>query len=87
MGKYDPLLKHLCAVPDNELVMTFDEIANIVGGLPRSAEQHPAWWANEAPGGRHVQARAWLDAGRQVVELDRAGRWVRFSRAEWRRGS
>ncbi len=67
--------------------MSFDEIDILVGGLPASAERWPAWWANETAGSRHVQARAWLDAGREVEHADRAARRVRFSAARWRRGA
>lgn len=67
--------------------MSFDDIDTLVDGLPASAERWPAWWANEATGSRHVQARAWLDAGREVEHLDRVGRKVRFSVPQWRRGA
>lgn len=48
----------------------FDEIANLVGGLPPSAFRHRPWWANDA---RHVQAAAWMAAGwrTEAVDLDR----------------
>jgi hypothetical protein len=64
--------------------MTFDDIERLVCPLPMSASTHPAWWANEAEGGRHVQARAWLNSGRKVPSVDRT---VVFSAARWRRGS
>jgi hypothetical protein len=87
VGKYDRLFEYLCRVGDGPLELGFDEIEALVGPLPASATTHPAWWANEAPGGRHVQARAWLNAGRAVESVDGAARRVRFSAAGWRRGS
>ncbi|MGI8809411.1 MAG: DUF7662 domain-containing protein [Acidimicrobiales bacterium] len=87
VAKYDPLLEHLCRADDGPLEMTFEEIGRLVGGLPASAATWPAWWANETAGSRHVQARAWLDSGRVIESVDRAGKRVRFSAAEWRRGS
>ncbi len=87
VAKYDPLFDHLCRAGDGPVEMTFEEIDRLVGGLPASATRWPAWWANEAAGSRHVQARAWLEAGREVEYVDRAGRRVRFSAATWRRGS
>lgn len=87
VAKYDPLLEHLCRVDDGPVEMTFEEIDRLVGGLPASAVTWPGWWANETEGSRHVQARAWLGSGREVVSVDRAGKRVRFSAAEWRRGS
>lgn len=87
MGKYDPLFEHLCRADDAPLEMTLNDIERLVGPLPTSAWEHPAWWANESEGGRHVQARAWLNAGREVESVDRAGQRVVFSAARWRRGS
>ncbi len=87
MGKYDPLFEYLCRADDGRLEMTFSDIERLVGPLPASASAHPAWWANEAEGGRHFQARAWLNAGRQVESVDRIGPRVVFSAATWRRGS
>ena len=86
MAKYDPLFEHLCRVGDTPVVMTFDEIDALVGGLPPASGQQ-AWWANESGGARHVQARAWLNAGREVEHVDRQGRRVRFSAPTWRRGA
>jgi hypothetical protein len=55
--------------------------------LPASATKFKQWWENESAGGRHVQARAWLNAGREVERVDLVERVVRFSAAGWRRGS
>jgi hypothetical protein len=87
MGKYDPLFEHLCRASDEPVEMTFDEIAALVDGLPPTATRSPAWWGNDAAGPRHVQARAWLNAGREVERVDRAAGRVRFSAPSWRRGS
>lgn len=85
MPKYDPLFRHLCAAPDQPVEMTFDDIERLVGPLPASAATHAAWWSNDTGG--HVQAKAWLDAGREVTAVDRDRRRVAFSVARWRRGS
>lgn len=82
VAKYDPLFEKLCRLGDDEVTVTFDEMHDLVGGLPASPERHRAWWANETDG-RHVQARAWLNAGPEVVEVDLDGRTVRFSAARW----
>ena len=87
MGKYDPLFEFLCRAHDEPVELTFDQIQDLVGPLPASAFAHPAWWANEAEGGRDVQARAWTNAGRQVEAVDRDARRVRFTAAGWRRGA
>jgi hypothetical protein len=85
MAKYDPLLDHLCRAGDGPIEMTFDEIDSLVGGLPASATRFQAWWSNELEG-THVQARAWMDAGREVLTVDRTIRRVTFS-ATRRRGA
>ena len=78
-GKYSSLTRHLAGVDVSSISLTFAEIDMIVGGLPPSARQYSAWWANEEHG--HVQARGWLDAGFRVsaVELDS---FVTFQRVE-----
>ena len=86
MAKYDPLFEHLCRAPDGPLEVTFEEIDTLVRGLPPSARRLRAWWTNEV-GGRHVQARAWLNAGREVVAVDVPAGKVTFGPARWTRGS
>jgi hypothetical protein len=56
--------------------MTFEEIDRLVGGLPPSAGRWSAWWANSRS---HVQAVAWLDAGRRVESLHLDDRRVTFA--------
>jgi hypothetical protein len=85
MAKYDPLFEHLSRAGDGPVEMTFDEVERLVGPLPASASRYAAWWANEAEGGRHVQARAWLDAGREVHSVDQSIKRVRFSAPRSRR--
>jgi hypothetical protein len=76
MAKYDSLRDWLERAP-RPAEMSFAQIDMLVGGLPHSAYVHRAWWANERTG-RHVQAQAWLEAGRTVADVDlHAGR-VRF---------
>lgn len=87
VAKYDPLFEFLCRAGDGPVTVSFDEIERLVGGLPKSASTHRAWWSNEADGGSHVQSRAWLNTGRQVESVDVARRLVRFSTAGWTRGS
>ena len=77
MAKYDPLARWLRAQPGPSITVDFGQLDRLVGGLPPSAHNHQAWWANEV-GGRHVQARGWLDAGWVVEEVSQAGQWVRF---------
>lgn len=86
MAKYDPLFEHLCRAGDGPVEMSFEDVAALVGGLPKSANTYQVWWANELDG-RHVQAAAWMNAGRAVDHVDLAHQVVRFSAARWNRGS
>ena len=59
MAKYDPLRDELRRRSQPRLTMTFAEIGQLVpGGLPNSAYQYPAWWANEREPKSHVQQLA-----------------------------
>ncbi|HEY5275512.1 MAG TPA: hypothetical protein VIK38_03065 [Coriobacteriia bacterium] len=76
MAKYEPLSRHL-RTAIHPISMTFDEISQLVGGLPPSAYRHREWWANNPR--MHVQAHAWLELGRRVEEVDLRAEVVRFS--------
>ena len=65
------------------LRMSFERVAALVGALPQSALQSPAWWANERnEGSAHVQCKAWLDAGYQARPNVKA-QTVTFEREKW----
>ena len=87
MAKYDPLFQFLCRAADGPLELGFEEIGTLVGGLPATATKSRAWWSNDASGPQHAQARAWLNAGREVESVDVNRGVVRFSAAGWRRGA
>lgn len=85
MTKYAPLRDALTAGDTGPRRMRFDEIDELVGDLPPSARRYDAWWHNEEEGS-HVQARAWIDAGRRVLNVDRDAEIVVFSgRSDQRR--
>jgi hypothetical protein len=80
MTKYEPLTAFLKEQYAQEIPMTFEEIARVLGEpLPASAYKHPAWWANESTG--HVQAKAWLEAGYETEQVDQAGKKLVFRKA------
>lgn len=80
MAKYDPLREHLSHLSVDSVTMTFSEVAALVpGGLPDSAYNHQAWWANETTGS-HTHARAWLDAGFRTRALSLRARRVTFAK-------
>ena len=80
MSKYDPLRDYLAALPEDlrELTMSFGEIEELVGQLPRSARSRHAWWANTDDA--RVEARAWRAAGWYVLSADQAAEQVAFAR-------
>ena len=70
--KYEGLRKWLMKQAAREIIVGFDELGTLVGGLPPSAEKYAAWWANELGSSTHVQCHAWLEAGyRASVTLTR----------------
>lgn len=78
-GKYQPLTEALHAAGnrgEQTVELAFDEISELVGGLPLSAGRRE-WWAN----GSHSQARAWRAAGFRVdhVYLERRRAALRMS--------
>ncbi len=63
VSKYNALTSALAERPEAEVVLTFDEIDQVVaGGLPRSARTYSEWWANRESSQPH--SAAWLRAGR-----------------------
>jgi hypothetical protein len=80
MAKYDPLQEKLAAAEGETLTLSFSQIDELVQGLPRSARQHTAWWANETGRG-HVQARAWMAASWMIDYVDFRSEHVTFRRA------
>ncbi|SHN74244.1 DUF7662 domain-containing protein [Cryptosporangium aurantiacum] len=79
MGKYDPLRRHLAAVPNDqqEIGLSLGEVEGLVGTLPPSARDYRAWWGNS---GTSPQAAAWLAAGFVVDRVDLSGGRVAFVR-------
>jgi len=78
MSIYNPLMERLVASRLPVVTLSFDEIETVLGRkLPNSARDariKRQWWANTDT---HVQARAWLKAGRRA-KLDMAGNQVVF---------
>lgn len=75
MSRYAQLTPVLLSNPATQVIVTFDELDKIVpGGLPASAKQYPAWWANNASSQPH--AKYWLDAGRRATPNFKANQAV-----------
>ena len=78
-GKYGPLRTYLEDCQRDRVSMTFRQIEDLVGKLPKSASLHLAWWGNHEG---NSQARAWMGA-RYLVEANPAGRSVVFRKFEY----
>ena len=79
MAKYDSLKQFLQGQQGQTITMSFDDVAEIVFGLPRSAYSYGEWWNNETSGS-HVQSHAWMAAGWKVDSVSLSRRMVTFHR-------
>jgi hypothetical protein len=79
-GKYEALTEALRAAfarGQDTVELGFDQVADLVGGLPRSADIRQ-WWANSS----QSQALAWRDAGFHVEQVYLDRQRVRFARGQ-----
>ncbi|MDE2134786.1 MAG: hypothetical protein KGM97_08585 [Alphaproteobacteria bacterium] len=82
MLAYDPLEHFLAQQPGDEVPMTFEQFERIIGRkLPHSAyKEGNAWWSNNAT--NHSQAKAWLSAGFEAVNVVRKAKKLVFKRVK-----
>jgi len=81
-SKYNALREFLINSGETEVSLSFRDARKILGfDLPASAQKYQAFWANQTDVTARPWAKAWQDAGYDVVSLrlDSAG-WVRFKR-------
>ena len=72
MAKYDPLGTYLARRAGAEMELSFADIERIIGSMLPGSATRPQWWANETdPASRHVQSRAWRNAGYDAFLLPR----------------
>lgn len=81
MSIYDPIRMRLVSIEESSLVLSFEEIEELIGqALPKSAHEYDAWWSNEDINKTaHTQSKAWTTAGFDA-EVNRARRQVTFRR-------
>jgi hypothetical protein len=82
-GKYAALGEFFEAEKETTVTLSFTEIERVLGSLlPTFARKRRSWWTNQ-PDAAHAHARAWIDAGWRVanVDLSKEGGVV-FERAE-----
>lgn len=77
MGSYEQLRDYLARRDDRRVELSFDALEGILGRkLPASAHNHRAWWGNHV--GTHSHARAWLESGWEVDEVNLTAERVVF---------
>lgn len=60
-SKYDPLFNFLKMNNSEKIILSFDEIREILGfSLPQSAFKYHAWWDGSS---QHTQSYSWTEAG------------------------
>jgi hypothetical protein len=70
MAKYDRLGAYLTRRGSPEVELAFEEVERIIGSKLPDTASRSQWWANEAsPDARHVQCKAWRDAGYDALLL------------------
>ena len=84
MSQYEPLYTWLNGNPNQRVNATFHELETVLGvHLPSRARKRRQWWANEpARTTKHIQCRAWLQAGFNVEQVDLENEIVTFVRAK-----
>ncbi len=67
-GKYAPLFRYFLNAPGEELVLSFAQMEDALGGkLPPSARKHRPCWANSQVS---LLGRVWLRAGWRLATID-----------------
>ena len=78
MGKYDPLLRYLQQIQDQQITLSYTDLEKILGTtLPTSSRKDPRWWLNNDK--THVQSSAWGNAG-FIVKKVVLGEHITFSK-------
>ena len=80
MSKYAPLADYLKAQAQDSVQLPFGQIDALVNGLPPSARNHDAWWANSRTEDSHTWAHLWIAAGWECESIDRANEIAVFQR-------
>jgi hypothetical protein len=78
MGKYDALTHYLHAQTRDEVPMTFEQIARLIGAELPASHRYRAWWSNNSF--NNVMTKAWLEAGFRSEQVDMEAGKVVFRR-------
>ncbi|WP_458722404.1 HNH endonuclease [Pseudomonas brenneri] len=80
MSKYAPLADYLRTQSVDSVKLGFAQIDALVEGLPFSARNHDAWWANSRTEDGHSWAHLWIAAGWVCESVDRINETAIFQR-------
>lgn len=79
-GRYAPLFRYFLNAPGEELVLSFAQMEDALGGkLPPSARKHRPCWANSQVS---LLGRVWLRAGWRLTAIDLEDEVARFKRQD-----
>lgn len=82
--KYRKLYAHLCDLTAQEWRAAFSDVETVIGDtLPPSARRHRAWWSNHSGDNILRQARAWIAAGWETVDVDMNAETLLFRREDF----
>ncbi len=75
ISRYDGLRDFLTGREAGPITLTFAQIEQMIGTLPRSARLYHLWWLNDDPS--HHHCRSWGDAG-YIAQADLKEQCVKF---------
>jgi endonuclease III len=78
VSKYQAVKEFLVRQRGDTLRIGFDQVAEIMGGLPEAAYTYRAWWSNN-PGFSHAR-HGWLAAGWRTARVDMDAKELTFER-------
>lgn len=78
VSKYQAVEEFLARQRGDTLRIGFDQVAEIMGGLPEAAYTYRAWWSNN-PGFSHAR-HGWLAAGWRTARVDMDAKELTFER-------
>ena len=79
--KYMPLTEHLKKTGKREILMTMNEIQDILGfSLDTSAFRYREFWANCTAS---TKAYSWMDAGYEITEINLKEGTILFHQKDW----
>lgn len=75
--KYEALMRYFQTLEVNNVVLTYDDIENIIGfKLSKSAYEYNAYWRESKT---HTVTRSWIENGWKITRL-KIGKYIEFTK-------